>query len=70
MGTVSSLNISTRVVIWSVQGDKMGGDQMDLGGGCVGVWVATTMMSCEVPEMLRKSCPYLQPPGCGDQCLG
>lgn len=61
--TAGTLNITTRVVIWSEQEDYMGGEQTDLGGDCIAVWVATTM-SCEVPKMLRKSCPYLQSPGC------
>lgn len=33
VGIVDSLNITTRVVIWSEPGDKTGGEQTDLGGG-------------------------------------
>lgn len=33
VGIVGSLNITTRVVIWSEPGDKTGGEQTDLGGG-------------------------------------
>lgn len=65
MGTVGSLNITTRVVIRSEPEDKRR-EQTDLGGDWVGVWVATSMMSsCELPKMLRKACPYLQSSGCG-----